>query len=427
MAKQVRAGEVGAGESRGARFSALRNRDFALLWSGLLFSNTGTWMQTVAQGWLVVTLTKSPAWLGAVALARSVPYLVIPPMGGVLADRLDRIRLLKVTQTLSLLLAATLAIITNLHVVNVWHVVALSFLSAAANSVDQPTRNALLPDIVAERDLMNAISLNSVTFQGAALVGPAIAGVLIHYIGFGGVFWLNAFSFLAVLVALFLMRSPSRHHRQRTTIARELAEGMRFIRGTPLVLNLLILTGVFSVFGRSYTTLMPAFARDVLHTNERALGFMYSAPGLGTLVGGFLLAASGDVRNKSRLLVTGIVATSGLLAAFSLAPEIFSALALLALIGGVTTVYSATTTTLLQLNAPGPMRGRVMSYNTVALLGLTPFGGAVSGFAAEQLGVRGSLLAGAIIVGAAGVAIFLASAALRAQGQQPEVAARRAG
>lgn len=377
-------------------------------------------MQTVAQGWLVVTLTNSPAWLGAVALARSLPYLVIPPMGGVLADRLDRIRLLKVTQTLALLLAALLATLTTLHVVTVWHVVLLAFLSAAANSVDQPTRNALLPDIVPPRDLMNAISLNSVTFQGAALVGPAIAGVLIHYIGFGGVFWLNAFSFLAVLLALFLMRSPSQHHRAKTTVGRELAEGMRFIRSTPLVLNLLILTGVFSIFGRSYTTLMPAFARDVLHTNERSLGFMYSAPGLGTLVGGFLLAASGDIRNKSALLFGGIVATSGLVAAFALAPEIFSALVLLALIGGVTTVYSATTTTLLQLNAPGPMRGRVMSYNTVALLGLTPFGGSISGFAAEFLGVRESLLVGAVIVGAAGVLIFFLSSALRAQ--QGEVA-----
>ncbi len=380
-------------------------------------------MQTVAQGWLVITLTDSPGWLGAVALARSLPYLVIPPMGGVLADRLDRIRLLKVTQTLSMLLAALLAGLTAAGVVTVWHVVILAFLSSAANSVDQPTRNALLPDIVRQEDLMNAISLNSVTFQGAALVGPAVAGVLVHYIGFAGVFWLNAISFLAVLIALFLMRSPSQHKRLQTSLAHELAEGVRFIARSRLVLNLLVLSGLFSIFGRSYTTLMPAFAREVLHTNERALGLLYSAPGLGTLVGGFLLAAAGDVRDKSRLLIGGILVSAGLLAGFALAPSLVPALVILALVGGVTTVYTATTTTLLQVNAPGAMRGRVMSYNTVALLGLTPFGGAISGFAAEFMGVRTALFAGAVIVGVAGALVFAASPLLRSQRAETAAAA----
>jgi MFS family permease len=212
--------ELGSGRS--GRFSALRHRDFALLWAGLLVSNTGTWMQTVAQGWLIITLTNSPGWLGAVALARSLPYLVVPPMGGVLADRLDRIRLLKVTQMLSLAIATLLAVLTIAHVVTVWHVLVLAFLSGAANSVDQPTRNALLPDLVPQRDLMNAISLNSVTFQGAALVGPAIAGLLVSVMGFGGVFLLNAVSFLAVVGALFLMRSVSNPQRLKTSLGHEL-------------------------------------------------------------------------------------------------------------------------------------------------------------------------------------------------------------
>ncbi len=406
---------MSAEEPHGPRFSALRHRDFALLWGGLLVSNTGTWMQTVAQGWLVITLTNSPGWLGAVALARSLPYLVVPPMGGVLADRMDRIRLLKVTQTVAMLLAALLAILAATGVVTVWHVIVLAFLTGAANSVDQPTRNALLPDLVPQRDLMNAISLNSVTFQGAALVGPAVAGILVSVIGFSGVFLLNAISYFAVLVALFAMRSPSQHQRLATTVRGELADGLRFISRTSLVLNLLVLSGLFSLFGRSYSTLMPAFARQVLHTDERSLGFMYAAPGLGTLAGGFLLAASGDVRNKSRLLLAGVIASSGLVSAFAISPALLPALVILVGVGAASTIYSATATTLLQVNAPGPMRGRVMSYNTVALLGLTPFGGALTGFAAEVLGVRMAILAGGVVVVAAGVMMFAVSPQLRSQ------------
>lgn len=398
-----------------ARFSALKHRDFALLWSGLLVSNTGTWMQTVAQGWLIITLTNSPGWLGAVSIARALPYLVVPPMGGVLADRIDRIALLKVTQTLSLILAGLLAVLTIAHVITVWELMLLAFLSAAANSVDQPTRNALLPDLVPEKDLMNAISLNSITFQGAALVGPAIAGVLVAVIGFGGVFLINAFSFLAVLWALFLMRAASQHQRQETSLRQELGAGVSFVVRTPLVLSLLFLTGVFSIFGRSYTTLMPAFAKGVLHLHSSGLGIMYSAPGLGTLIGGFILASAGDVRRKGTLLLGGAISVAGLLIGFALSPALLPALLLLAGIGAMTTVYSATSTTLLQINAPGPMRGRVMSYNTVALLGLAPLGGGISGFIAEVIGVRESLLLGAVIVAVVTVAFYWLTPHIRAQ------------
>lgn len=403
-----------------ARFSALKHRDFALLWSGLLVSNTGTWMQTVAQGWLIITLTNSPGWLGAVSIARALPYLVVPPMGGVLADRIDRIALLKVTQTLSLILAGLLAVLTIAHVITVWELMLLAFLSAAANSVDQPTRNALLPDLVPEKDLMNAISLNSITFQGAALVGPAIAGVLVAVIGFGGVFLINAFSFLAVLWALFLMRAASQHQRQETSLRQELGAGVSFVVRTPLVLSLLFLTGVFSIFGRSYTTLMPAFAKGVLHLHSSGLGIMYSAPGLGTLIGGFILASAGDVRRKGTLLLGGAISVAGLLIGFALSPALLPALLLLAGIGAMTTVYSATSTTLLQINAPGPMRGRVMSYNTVALLGLAPLGGGISGFIAEVIGVRESLLLGAVIVAVVTVAFYWLTPHIRAQNRAAE-------
>ena len=348
------------------------------------------------------------------------------PWGAWLADRIDRIALLKVTQALSLILAGLLAVLTIAHVITVWELMLLAFLSAAANSVDQPTRNALIPDLVPEADLMNAISLNSITFQGAALVGPAIAGVLVAVIGFGGVFLLNAISFLAVLWALYLMRSVSQHERKGTSLRQELGAGVTFIMRTPLMISLLFLTGVFSIFGRSYTTLMPAFAKQVLHLHASGLGLMYSAPGLGTLVGGFILASAGDVRRKGTLLLGGAISVSGLLIGFALSPALLPALVMLAGVGAMTTIYSATNTTLLQVNAPGPMRGRVMSYNTVALLGLAPLGGGISGFLAEVVGVRESLLLGAVIVAVVSVVFYWMTPHIRAQNARV-VAAASAG
>jgi len=345
------------------------------------------------------------------------------PWGAWLADRIDRIALLKVTQALSLILAGLLAVLTIAHVITVWELMLLAFLSAAANSVDQPTRNALIPDLVPEADLMNAISLNSITFQGAALVGPAIAGVLVAVIGFGGVFLLNAISFLAVLWALYLMRSVSQHERKGTSLRQELGAGVTFIMRTPLMISLLFLTGVFSIFGRSYTTLMPAFAKQVLHLHASGLGLMYSAPGLGTLVGGFILASAGDVRRKGTLLLGGAISVSGLLIGFALSPALLPALVMLAGVGAMTTIYSATNTTLLQVNAPGPMRGRVMSYNTVALLGLAPLGGGISGFLAEVVGVRESLLLGAVIVAVVSVVFYWMTPHIRAQNARVVVAA----
>jgi MFS family permease len=190
---------------------------------------------------------------------------------------------------------------------------------------------------------------------------------------------------------------------------------MRFVASTPLVASLLLLTGLFSLFGRSYTTLLPAFARQVLRLDERSLGFMYSAPGLGTIVGGFVLAWVGDVRRKGSLLLAGAVVSSGLLMGFSISPSLALCLILLAGIGAASTIYSATATTLLQVNAPGAMRGRVMSYNTVVLLGLTPFGGSLTGFAAEFVGVREAILAGAAAVAVVTVAIYLLSPHIREQ------------
>src|SRR4051812_43335857 len=193
---------------RSSGFAVFKNRDFRLLWTGAVASNIDSWMGMVAQGWLIITLTGSPAWLGAVALANSLPFLVVPLFGGVIADRVNRVALLKVTQTFSMSMTFLLAGLTFAGVIEVWMLIVVSFLNAMGQSFEQPTRNALLPDLVQEDQLMQAVSLNSSAFQGAALVGPAIGGVLIEVIGVGGCMLINGFSFLFVLWALFTMRVP---------------------------------------------------------------------------------------------------------------------------------------------------------------------------------------------------------------------------
>ncbi len=377
-----------------SRLAALHNRDFATFWVGLLVSYTGTWMHLVAQGWLVVTLTNSSRWLGAVALAEAIPYIALPPLGGALADRVDRIRMLKVTQSAQLCVAGVLASLTFLGLVQVWHVLVLAFLTSSANALDQPTRYALVPDLVPQRDLMSAVSLNSITFQCAGLAGPAIAGLMISVIGFGGIFTLNCLSYVAVLAAVFNLRSTSKHQRLETSLPRELKDGILTVRRTPVLLSLLLMICLLSICARPYMVLMPLFAKNVLHISEQGLGLLYAAPGLGTLIGGLLLATAGDVSRKQLVLAVSALGVATLLMAFAVSWSLLPALLFLCGLGACAGVFSATVNTLLQLHTPAFLRGRIMSYYTVALLGLTPLGGSISAFAADVVGVRAAFFAG---------------------------------
>jgi MFS family permease len=390
--------------SRG--FAVFKNRDFRLLWTGAVASNIGSWMGMVAQGWLIITLTGSPGWLGAVALANSLPFLVVPLFGGVIADRVNRVALLKVTQTFSMSMTFLLAGLTFAGLIEVWMLILVSFLNAMGQSFEQPTRNALLPDLVPEDQLMQAVSLNSSAFQGAALVGPAIGGVLIEVIGVGGCMLINGFSFVFVLWALFAMRVPEAAPRKQQPVVQDMVEGLSFIRRSPVLLTCLLLTCVFSVFGRSYSTLLPAFAHLVLHTDSRALGLMYAMPGFGTLAAGFALAGWGDIRHKGSLLAATAVLGGVSIVAFALSSSLFLLLPILIVAGVSTNVFSATVSTILQLGAPGRMRGRVMSYYSITWRGLTPLGGSMVAFLAEALGTRTALAAGGLVVTLCAVGLY---------------------
>ncbi|MER3419363.1 MAG: MFS transporter [Chloroflexota bacterium] len=405
------------------RFSALRNRNFALLWFGLLISNSGSWMQLVAQGILVYDLTRSAAVLGLVSFARAVPMMVVTPMGGVVADRVPRLRLLKVTQVTALCLALILAVLTSAGVVTVWQIALLSLLAGAVNAVDQPTRQALLPDLVRREDLTNAIALNSAAWQGAAMFGPALAGLTTGWIGIAGAFYANAASFLAVVVALFLMRDvPERSaavHEQRG-LFNDLLRGLRYVRATRLVWTLLMLSAVASVFGRSYVQLLPAFAGAVLHVGPRELGLMMSAPGAGTLAGATALGALGDVQRKGQVLIVGMLLFCATLILVTMSRALPLVLVLLFLTGVTSIVFSTMLSSMLQLTVPGHMRGRVMSLLTVTFQGFGPVGALLIGIVADILGTpRAIALAAVVLAVAAACAVATIPEMRRFTSSQP--------
>ena len=247
-------------ESASTRFSALRYRNFNLIWSGLIVSNMGTWMQNVANGWLVLQLTNSPLWLGLLGLSFAVPIIVLPPFAGAVVDRVHRVRLLYITQTTPMLIAFVLAALTWLGVINVWHILIASFLSSAALAFDNPARQALIPDLVDPPDLLNALSLNAATYNGAALVGPALAGVMLAPFGVGTLFFINGVSFLAVIFALTAMHGVRTHSGgQQHPLHHSFWNGLTYAWNNRLIMALLGLSAIGSLFGRSYQNSFTCF------------------------------------------------------------------------------------------------------------------------------------------------------------------------
>jgi MFS family permease len=392
---------------RPGRLDVLRHRNFALFWLASITSNSGTWMQLVAQGWLVYNLTNSTIYLGLVGFAKAVPVLLLPPFGGVVADRVPRLKLLKVTQTISLVLAAILGLLVSTHLVQVWQIILLSFLGGTVNAFDQPTQQALVPDLLSRDDLPSGIALNSVTWQGAALFGPSLAGVTVAMIGLAGAFYANAASYLAVVIALFLMRGvPERAANSRPrSVFGDLSDGLRYAGATRIVSAMLLLAVIANLFGRSYQQLLPVFARDILHVGAGGLGLLTAAPGLGALIGAtFIAGTARNLERKGRVLLSGLIAFS--VAVILLALSRNFALSLLALaFGGLAFIlFSTMMTTIMQLTVPGQMRGRVMSLQMVAMQGPGQIGALLIGLAATFVGTPRAVGIGAALVAVAALA-----------------------
>lgn len=374
-------------------------------------------MQTVGQGWLVLQLTDRPLYLGLVALAFAVPMTLLPPVGGAIADRVDKLLLLRVTQTLSMLNALLLAVLTLAGVVQVWHVLLIVFLGAVLLAVDNPARQSLLPALVPREDLMSAISLNSAVFTGAALFGPALGGFLLEYIGSGGLFLVNAISYGVVLLATVLMSDvDARPSGEMSGFWSDVTEGLRFVLHTRLLLVLVGVSALSGLLGRSYAVLLPVFARDVWDVGERGYGLLLSAPGAGALLGAFGLAAFGEVRRKGRLLILSMLLFSLVLLAFSYSPAFWPAVVLLLVAGLLNAGFGTSIATLLQTNAPGKLRGRTMSLYTVTIIGIPSLGSMGVATVAEWVGARNAVGFGAGILAAVSVLLLVGSRGLREAG-----------
>ncbi|MCX8103790.1 MAG: MFS transporter [Candidatus Bipolaricaulota bacterium] len=405
-----------AGARLAKTFRALRHRNYRLFWTGQLISLTGTWMQSIAQGWLVYVLTKSALSLGVVSFSQFLPVLLFTLLGGVAADRFDRHKLVLFTQSASLLQATLLATLTLTGVVQVWHVIALAFLLGTINALDTPARQSLIHELVSKEDLMNAIALNSTAFNGTRIVGPALAGTLLGAfsawaqaqfslgsveatrIAIGLCFALNALSYLAVIVGLLLMeRQPRTDNNEHESVWESLWAGLDYARRDARVLALLSLMGVSSVFGFSYVTLMPLYAGEILRVGPQGYGFLMAAAGLGALSGALILASLGNYQRKGFLLTVGNFIFPVMLLIFAQS-RIF-ALSLMALVGfgwGLIT-QNALTNTLLQTIVPGELRGRILSLYTLMFMGMLPFGSLQIGALAEKLGAPVALTIGATI------------------------------
>ncbi len=413
------AGEIGVGgdaaprvaapaAARSSRFAALRSPNFRALWIGLLVSNAGSQMQLAGQGWLVRDLHAEPVYLGLLSLSAALPMLLLTPFGGVVADRLPRIRLLKFTQTGMLIQGTVLAGLALAGWIEFWHILVLSLVSAALLALDNPGRQALLPDLVPAENLSSAVSLNSVAWSGSALFGPALAGILLVPFGPGGLFLLNAVSYLAVLWALFRLRDLPPDVRHTTgSLASGVLEGARYTLSRPeLALPLLMVT-LSNFFGRSYQALMPIFARDVIGTGPEGYGLLLAAPGAGALVGGFGLAATRSMRRQVPLAIAGWFAFAASLGLFAVSGHLAVALVLLFLGTIAITVFNAVVATALQLQSPRHLRGRVMSLMVTSNIGLTNLGGMASAGAATYVGVPHALAGAAGVLLVAGVVASL--------------------
>jgi len=377
---------------------ALRHRNFQLFFSGQLISLTGTWMQSVAQAWLVYRLTKSALLLGTVGFASQIPVFLFAPVGGIVADRVNRKRLVIATQTASMILASILAWLTlrghlNVHV---WPVFVLAGLLGVVNAFDIPGRQSFLIDMVGKEDLMNAIALNSSMFNGARVVGPAVAGILVARIGEGWCFAANAISYIAVIIGLLLMKVRSVPRISNRSPIEDIIEGFRWVNRTKVIRSLLLLIGLVSLVGMPYTVLMPVFADKILHGGARGLGILMGATGVGALFGALTLAAKTGVKGLGRW-VTLTCASFGIsLFLFSFSTSFWLSAALLLPAGYSMMLQMACSNTLIQTIVPDHLRGRVMSVYSMMFMGMAPFGAFFGGALANRLGAPVTVAAGGV-------------------------------
>jgi predicted MFS family arabinose efflux permease len=376
-----------------AALRAFRHRDFRLFFSGQLISLVGTWMQSVAQSWLVLELTNSPFRLGLVSALQFAPMLVLSFFAGALADRLRKRRLVLTSQSVLFAQALALALLVHLGHVQYWHVAVLALVYGIANTVDMPTRQAFIVEMVGRDDLMNAIALNSAMFNAARVVGPALAGIAIARWGTAVAFYLNAASFVPVIIALLAIRAEGKPRRASgRSMTDEIREGVRFALRTPRVMLTMAMVLAVSGFLFNYSVLIPLYVRDVLGQGAQAFGLIMATLGIGAVTGAVMLAVLGRERPPVAALATPALVQAASTAALAAVHREALAVPLLFVMGFCGILFMASANSTVQLTVPDELRGRVMSLHTLMFAGITPFGAFLMGSIAQAGGVKAALL-----------------------------------
>jgi MFS family permease len=384
-------------ESRwSAGIRALRHRNFQLFFSGQLISLTGTWMQTVAQSWLVYKLTGSSLLLGSVGFASQFPVFLVAPLGGTVADRVNRRSIVIATQVASMILAFILAALTLTHTVQVWHIFVLAALLGVVNAFDIPGRQSFLVDMVGRDDLMNAIALNSSMFNGARVVGPAIAGILVAKIGEGWCFFVNGVSYIAVIIGLLLMNVHCPRRSKSDSPLDDIIEGFHWVSHTGPIRALLLLLGLISLVGMPYTVLMPVFADRILHGGARGLGILMGFTGVGALFGALTLAVKTGIKGLGKWVSICCAGFGVSLIAFAFSKIFWLSAVLLIPVGFFIMLQMACSNTLIQAMVPDSLRGRVMALYSMMFMGMAPFGALLGGALADRLGAPITVAIGGI-------------------------------
>jgi MFS family permease len=397
---------------RKSSFSALRHRDFRLLWIGQLISVTGTQMQLVAVNWHVYLLTKSPLALGGVGLVRVLPIILCSLIGGVVADAVDRKRLMLASQSVMLISAALLAGITATGRASLASIYVLTAIASAAVAFDNPARQAMLPTLVPSEDFPNAVSLGIVVFNSATIVGPALAGLLLSQHGPALIYAVNAASFVAVIFALLLIRASGRAEVAKGAAQMNLAalrEGLRFVWRTPIIVQTMTLDFIATFFA-SATALLPIFAAEILKVGARGLGLLAAAPGAGSIVTGLLIARFGAMRQQGKAVLVSVAIYGAATIVFGVSRTFWLSLVMLAITGAADTVSTVLRQTIRQLVTPDHLRGRMTSVNMIFFMGGPQLGELEAGVVAALIGAPLS-----VVTGGVGCLIAVAAAGLWAK------------
>jgi MFS family permease len=383
----------------GGTFSALRQRNFRLFWSGALVSNLGGWMQVVGQNWLVLALTGSPFLLGLVSFIANLPMLVLSLVGGVVADRSSRKTVLLVTQNCQALLMLIMAILSFLNIINIWMIIVIVFLLGIVQAFNSPAYQTIMLDLVQKKDLMNAIALNSFQFNLTRIIGPGIAGILVSVVGVAACFFINSLSFMAVVAALLMVRLPAPVPILiKRSVFQEIQESLNYLRRDTGLSGLLIVASLFSFFVFPYLTLLPVFVQKVFKGGPGDYGILLSAVGVGALISALMVAnISERLQHKSRFMNWGMLVMIIGLLLFGLSSNFILTMVALAFAGGAMVAVNTTMNTIVQSTVPEELRGRILSVWTLCTVGFMPLGNLQSGIVAEQWGAPTSIIVNTIL------------------------------